>query len=624
MTLVVRQFSPATDPGTYRLVVEVDGVEHVFVLTVSDGELTTVSAPDSLHALCNAVGISVNMLLRLPVRFRTLQALDLPLRFETPRALPSLAEEELWRSPPAGPRRSRVRIGAHVSYEGLDSARRFLSKRVDASFFPRAFEYQVVDDAWDDLRRLAHDIDLLEHHATNRREMVVPKRDNIGARVATRLDVLDTLLLTAAVFELGHVAERARIPVSDGIVHSFRFAPSDGELWGANCSYASFSQRVAELTSAPSTSYVLEADVSAFYHRAAPDVAVHALERSGCDRRLLEGVRRLLRSNSTVGLPVGPQFSAFFAEAVLNDVDASLLGAGATFVRFNDDYRFFCASELEAKTREQQFAEALWRAGKLTPQEAKTRPFRVEDYLRRIRPEPTSWLEELEQRLADVDPYADVQHDDLEEPIKLQVDEARALLQKSIAPDAEADARLCRRAFMALPLPEQLELIPQVLEQLARVRLVTQNLSEAVHIGVPRHPDTNAEISIGLLRRLQSVAIAATGTGNDFTRLWLCNAFIAREMPHPPDLLECWRSSPNDLLMLREIIIALRGSLPATPIETDDTWLRRAQIVAGCTLARPRVSSTAERWNVALEDAVSEQRHNESLFVVERNGRTAS
>jgi len=612
MTLVVTQFAPASDPATFRLSVEVDGVEHVFVLTINSGELTTVSAPESLHALCAAVGLDPSTLLRLPIRLRAEHSLELPLSFPTPRQLHSVPEGELWRTPASTSERiRRVRFGAHISRESLDCARRFLGRHVDASFFPRAFEYQVVDRTWDELGEWAHEVDLLEHRASNRRELIVPKR-NGSVRMATRLDVLETVLLTACVFELGPVAERARVPVAEGVVHSFRFDPDGDGLWSNECNYGSYRARLLELAHSAGTSFVLETDISSFYHKVTPDVAVHALERAGGDRRLLEGIRRLLRSSSTAGLPVGPHFSSLFAEAVLNDVDATLLSAGAIFARFNDDYRFFCKTAEEVAMREAQFAEALWQAGGLTTQREKRGVIGVEEYVGMLQSGESAWLSNLEQSLLEWNPYADVEDEELPESVIVDVDAARALLNEQLTRTIP-DTSLCRKAFSALPLLDRLEMIPTLLRHLPRIGLVAQNISDSVHVGVPRHPETNEELSPEILQGLYNLA-GVTSEKNDFMRLWLANAFVSKDMDSPAGLVECCHRWPQDLMLLREVIIAFRGSFAGSTSNASDPWLRRAQLLGGGTPSLSTGGSPRERWESRLDSAISDHAGDESLF----------
>jgi hypothetical protein len=153
----------------------------------------------------------------------------------------------------------------------------------------------------------------LKHH----RDVIAPKSD-AGTRPATQLDPLDALLMTSALYEVGDTIERARIPASEGIVHSFRFCPAQGgQLWDPLIGFESFVQRTrAELTDT-SLSYVAQTDISSFYHRISLRSVAEGLERIGVRANIAQALHDVLRSRSEDGLPVGPSFTALLTKSTL-------------------------------------------------------------------------------------------------------------------------------------------------------------------------------------------------------------------------------------------------------------------------------------------------------------------
>ena len=80
-----------------------------------------------------------------------------------------------------------------------------------------------------------------------------------------------------------------------------------------------------------------------------------------------------IAGGDSYGLPVGPLASSVLAEAVLIDVDAALGDAGFDFVRWFDDYTFFCRNDAEAQQALFFLGQWLHQNHGLTLQPAKTK-----------------------------------------------------------------------------------------------------------------------------------------------------------------------------------------------------------------------------------------------------------
>src|SRR5205823_3816667 len=109
-----------------------------------------------------------------------------------------------------------------------------------SSFFPKAFEFFALRDAWDSVGRSFARVDLARHVPSGKRSYLAP-RGTFGLREATELSPIDTILYTALAREIGSQVEGVRVPVERGIVHSYRFKPEEGGgLWDRNWSFSSF------------------------------------------------------------------------------------------------------------------------------------------------------------------------------------------------------------------------------------------------------------------------------------------------------------------------------------------------------------------------------------------------
>ncbi|HEX4417928.1 MAG TPA: RNA-directed DNA polymerase [Kofleriaceae bacterium] len=600
MSIQLRRVAATSEPHTYQVLLEVGLRTYVYVVHVEREPIPNVSAPHPFWMLCESNHVDPGQLLAVVKRVDSGDQLEFPIEIEAISEVskPTASDARSW----------RLKSGAYLSATALNHAVSYFSTRADTSLFPRPFEYSVMASVWDALGPLAQQIDLSEHSLGPTRAYLAPKSAG-GSRNATQLDPLDTLLLTAAVFELGPAAEQARVPVAEGVVHSFRFSGTE-ELWDPTIGYASFQERSRALLDEYSAGFVAETDISSFYHRIPVDVVAAALERSGGDRRLIEGVRRLLCSFAAVGLPVGPTPSAFFAEVVLNEVDAALLAAGARFIRFNDDYRFFCKTEAEARLRVELLASLLWQTAGLSIQEAKTKIFAAGNYRECIAARyPAAWLKHMSLGLADLDPYADPAPVELTDQDRERIDRTRHRLLEAIGTQHLAWIKTSQKALAALPLRERVGVIPRLLDQLARLKAIARDISASIAACGLKFPEERSAL-LGMV--VHSVRDdPAFLRGPDYSRTWLMRAFNRADWPDVDQLLGVAERWPSDHLAKREIILALRGSadlLKHLDVDMDDPWLRRAMVAASGKQTAQRGSrsgASGEKWDRALDALVA-------------------
>lgn len=104
----------------------------------------------------------------------------------------------------------------------LDWALTHVERYGDTYVFPTAFEFEAIRFVWDEsLRAWLADQDVERWTARPHRTTLSPK-GRFAHRIATQLDPLDTLIIAALIYEVGHDLEASRLPAADEVVHSYR------------------------------------------------------------------------------------------------------------------------------------------------------------------------------------------------------------------------------------------------------------------------------------------------------------------------------------------------------------------------------------------------------------------
>jgi hypothetical protein len=586
----------AVGDDRYRVSLRVAGADITYLVSVAEQPLPTVSAPHSFWKFLadNKVASKQVAEAIFAVRRGTSVVLPQPLQMKVEEDEPSFAKTDLWRSRSSS---------WHLSDESLKWAATHIVKQKNNTLFPVPFEHFVIAERIEEFRPIAQALDVCTHEFRDHRQILAPKASS-SFRVAIQLDPLDCLLYSAATFELGEWVEAARIPVSEEIVYGFRFQPlPDGTLWDPQTSYEAFQNRTRDLLTASDTQFVAATDISAFYDRITAQLVGRALERIGINGKIAHAVTTLLESNAKKGLPVGPSASALFAEAILSPIDWHLRAKGIHFIRFNDDYRFFCPSEAAAQGALQLLIDSLWSTAGLGVQDAKTRVSTRADYLKTF--ESDGWLERLKRNVLDAMYDADV----LEaKPIDQRlIASAQSLLQRSVDVEHVAWVRLCKTAFSALPLDEKRAALPILLDQLGRVSAIApqvgQSLEALLNAGAGDR-DLLALVRESITEQSQFLS--------DYAATWLLHAFRLERWPDRESLASLDSElTPSLAVARRELLVALHGTDAAWTVRHDRTnpWQHRAHVWATNTqdLEPPSTSDSPlrRRWVSTLYDALA-------------------
>ena len=200
---------------------------------------------------------------------------------------------------------------------------------------------------------------------------------------------------TCLALQAARLIENARIPVTEQVVFSSRFAPNGEDIFDRTVSYVGWRERIKELADDSECTYVVQCDIASFYDR----VNIHRIESTlldvGVDSSIVKCINDLLlfwSKKDSYGIPVGNSASRILAEAALIDVDNYLLSEGIRFVRYVDDYRLFAPSLLVAQRWMNLLTTRLFRDG-LMLNTGKTKLYlaaKSDEDVKNARPEDTA------------------------------------------------------------------------------------------------------------------------------------------------------------------------------------------------------------------------------------------
>lgn len=304
----------------------------------------------------------------------------------------------------------------------------------DTDIFPDLFELKAIFSDWNNVKASIKNIDILDWKVRPHRRCLVPKH-RFGFRISTQLDPLDFLVLTALTYEIGEKLEAFRIPTIDKIVHSYRFSPdSDGRMFSEKFTYRSFQQASRDACENYNPSHVVIADIADFFPRLYTHRIDNALDSIlGIGHMHASALKSLIghwAGAYSYGIPVGSAASRLIAEVTISDIDQLLLSEGACYVRYSDDFRFFCQSEAEAYKYLTIIARALLENHGLTLQQNKTKIVPIDVFRQKyLRENEKRELETLSERFYELlqeigveDIYGEIDYEQLSPQHKEAVD----------------------------------------------------------------------------------------------------------------------------------------------------------------------------------------------------------
>ncbi|MHA1948073.1 MAG: RNA-directed DNA polymerase, partial [Candidatus Hodarchaeales archaeon] len=230
-----------------------------------------------------------------------------------------------------------------ITENELDTAFEFIKREGYSYYMPIPFEVEALDFFWEEIRPELSKINLFTYKCSNAYR-IFKLKESMATSNVDLLEPIDLIFYTAMIFRLAPLIEESRIPFSENIVHSYRFMLNEeGKPFFSN-EWEKFSET---LQSKSEKEYVARADIADFFPRIYHHRLINALkEITGltAEIRVLERFLKTWASDTSYGIPIGHHVSNLLAEALLIEVDNFLQSHDIDFIRYIDDYYFFCES----------------------------------------------------------------------------------------------------------------------------------------------------------------------------------------------------------------------------------------------------------------------------------------
>ncbi|MDD9725262.1 RNA-directed DNA polymerase [Roseovarius sp. SK2] len=332
-----------------------------------------------------------------------------------------------------------------LTEDELDRAFSCISHHGFSTLFPDPPEWEDLVIHWSDIKALLINEDLDTYIPKVPLRVFAPK-NRFNIRVVTHLHPIDLVIYTALVLIVRDDIEKARLPKARRRVFSFRAdARIADQLYQSNNAFATYKNELRRKAEKASVRYVALADIADFFPRLYQHRLENIIQTVATTTRSEEVARVLIKKfvpkvcdGTSYGIPVGPYASRNLAEALLIDVDDALTGKKFDFVRWVDDFAFFCKSDEEAQHCLFFLGQWLFEKHGLTLQGAKTKIVPVETFVDHHLQTHEGRLEERAEILRDlwgrISPYEDDEEEELneEELEELQAVNFQQMLAESL------------------------------------------------------------------------------------------------------------------------------------------------------------------------------------------------
>jgi Reverse transcriptase (RNA-dependent DNA polymerase) len=255
----------------------------------------------------------------------------------------------------------------------LDFAKRHIETFYDSDFFPKADEYVVLWDKWDEVRTYLQSTNVGKLDVQEPRSMPAPKARG-GYRIVHQLHPTDAIAYTALARTVAATIARKRPPESNESVFSYRIKPTQDSFFGSGNGYALYVERCKQL--AAEHAFVFTTDIADFYnriytHRINNNIvcADQALKKVAAD---IENLLLQFNQKTSQGIPVGPAASIILSEALMLDIDERISTSGLKHCRYVDDVRIFSDDRAVLERLEEELAEYLYSIHRLQLAPGKT------------------------------------------------------------------------------------------------------------------------------------------------------------------------------------------------------------------------------------------------------------
>lgn len=506
-----------------------------------------------------------------------------------------------------------------LSDSALDWALKHVTTWGDTDIFPAVFEFDAIADDWNNVKASIQNTDILNWTVRPFRRCLVPKHQ-FGFRISTQLDPLDFLIFTALIKEVGRQLEACRIPTIENIVHSFRFAPdANGRMFSDQYTYKSFQQASLKACDRYEPSHIVIADIADFFPRLYTHRIDNALDSAlGLGHMHAGAIKRLIgqwAGTYSYGIPVGSAASRLVAEVTISDIDQLLLSEGARYVRYSDDFRFFCSSEAEAYKYLTLLARALLDNHGLTLQQNKTKIIPVDIFKTKyLHENEKQELETLSERFYDLlehigikDPYGEIDYRDLPPDYQEEIDQLNleGILQEQIN-EEEPDLSLLKFLLRRLAQIGDTDAIDLILDNFSKfvpvIRETIEYLLSMEKLPFIMKKDFGKQL-IKIYRDTTS-----TASQLEYSRMYLLRPFaLDKEWNSDEQYVKIYNDSIDEFSR-REILLAMGRAKKISfrarkqNLQEMTPWIRRAFIYGASCLPNDEYKHWAQGIDRQLDD----------------------
>ncbi|TPI65039.1 RNA-directed DNA polymerase [Mesorhizobium sp. B3-1-7] len=443
----------------------------------------------------------------------------------------------------------------------LQTSIRHLCRYGDTDVFPHlpelAFVREEAESVVDEL--VALDLDTFDPGTAV--EALGPK-SRYGFRIVHQLPYLDTILLLAAVIELGPRIESHRPSQNNIEAFSYRYALNDkGSIFRGDRTFKEWLQAQLQYVQGnPGIEHVIATDISDFYAR----VNFHRLENlldevapgHGAARYIKKHIK-VIRAKQSFGLPVGGTAARLLAELALSDTDNALERDGRSATRFVDDFRIFLAAGEDPYDALAFIAEQLAINEGLSLNVAKTEVYSRAEFLARVKRQTADISDEAEGAAIEAltsDLYFDDEPDE-DDVEKLKSMNLIGYLREEVA-KASFDMGRIKVIFRALKITKPPEAIQYIIDSFSTLVVFSKEVTLLMQELEAEEFSCFDELSDTVVKAILSPPASSI----QLMRTWLLELFVRRIVPLAPSHLKALDGSLSTSLDRRQLHL-IRGRL---------------------------------------------------------------
>jgi len=298
------------------------------------------------------------------------------------------------------------------------------------------------------------------------------------------------------------------------------------------------------------------------------------------------------------GILVGSAASRLIAETTISDIDQLLLSEGARYVRYSDDFRFFCNSEAEAYKYLTLIARALIDNHGLTLQQNKTKIVSIDVFRTKyLRENDKQELETLSERfyelLAEIgieDTYGEIDYDSLPPEYQDAIDQLNleGILEEQIH-EEEPDLSLLKFLLRRLAQLGDTDAIDLIFDNFSKfVPVIRETMEYLLQV-----ESLSAAAKAGLGEKLITIYRDNTSTAShlEYSRMYLLRPFALDGDWNSDDQYVKVFNDSLDEFSRREILLAMGRSKKdfwfrgrKQNLQEMTAWIRRAFIYGASCL----------------------------------------